>query len=114
MDKKQAQALAKRIKYKDWEFYIGDYNGHLYLQVKFEAPDNYTGEQGMQSCRKHPISSWATVTEFYDTAFFAVQRAELHEAAENFWVDGALPFCPHLDFEARLELAKEGKFDSRP
>jgi hypothetical protein len=114
MDKKEAKRLASRIKYKDWEFYIGDYTGHLYLQIKFMAPDNYTGEMGLQSCRKHPISSFATETEFYDTARWAVYKAEMHEADENFWVDGALPYCPHLSFAKRLQLAKDGEFDSRP
>lgn len=113
MKRAEIQEIVDKIKYKDWKFIVGDKNGTMYLQIKFLAPDNYTGVVEEQSCRKFQLSEFMTKTEIVEAAWLAVQRAELHEAGENFWYEGVLAYCPHLDIDARVEMAKAKRFDSR-
>lgn len=114
MTKQEMQAIVDDIKYKNWRFIIGEKNGSLYLQLKFDAPDNYTGIVEEQSCRKFMLSEHMVKSEVVETAWLAVQRAELHEAGENFWYKGVLPYCPHIDVDARVEMMKANRIDVRP
>lgn len=113
MTRQEIEQIINQIRYKDWQFIVGEKNGVLYLQVKFNAPDNYTGVIEEQSCRKYQLSTFMVKSEIVETAWLAVQRAELHEAAERFWYKGVLPYCPHFDIEARVEMAKNGRFETR-
>jgi hypothetical protein len=119
MTKQEIQALVDKVKYKDWRFLVRDKNGSMYLQIKFDAPDNYTGEVEEQSCRKFTLSEHMVKTEVYDTVWLAIQRAEIHEAAENYWVwDDVserylLPECPHVSFDAKMELARNNRIEVR-
>src|SRR5690606_37153327 len=114
LHKKDIDKITSNIKYKDWRFVVGEKNGTLSLQIKFNAPDNYTGEVEEQSCRKYQLSEHMVKTEVVETAWLAVQRAELHEAGENFWYKGVLPYCPHIDIDARVEIMKDKRIDIRP
>lgn len=119
MNKEQIQVLVDKVKYKDWRFIVGEKNGTMYLQIKFDAPDNYTGVISEQSCRKFQLSEFMVKTEIYDTVWLAIQRAEIHEAAEQFWVldditgEYLLPECPHFAFDAKMELARDKRFEER-
>lgn len=114
MNKKEIQTILSKIKYKNWNFFVGEKNGVLYLQLKFNAPDNYTGELEEQFCRKFQLSEHMVKSEIVETAWLAVQRAELHEAGENFWYEEVLPYCPHIDIDARVEIMKANRIDVRP
>lgn len=113
MNKADIQAIVDKIKYKNWKFIVGDKNGAMYLQIKFDAPDNYTGTPEEQSCRKFQLSEFMVKSEIVETAWLAVQRAELHEAGESFWYEGVLPFCPHIDIDARVEIMRDKRIDVR-
>ena len=120
MNKQEIQLLIDKVKYKDWRFIVGDKNGALYLQIKFDAPDNYTGIFEEQSCRKFSLSEQMVKTEIYDAVWLAIQRAEIHEAAERYWVwdeesqQYLLPECPHIAFDAKMELARNKRIEVRP
>lgn len=113
MNKKEIEEIVSKIRYKTWKFIVGEKNGVMYLQIKFVAPDNYTGIIEEQSCRKFMLSEFMVKSEVVETAWLAVQRAELHEAAEAFWYEGVLPYCPHFDVDARVEIARDKRFDVR-
>jgi hypothetical protein len=114
MNKEDIKTILKQIKYKDWRFLLREKEGVMYLQIKFDAPDNYTGVMEEQSCRKFMLSTAMVKSEIVETAWLAVQRAELHEAGENFWYKGVLPYCPHIDIDARVEMMRENRIDVRP
>jgi hypothetical protein len=40
----------------------------MYLQIKFDAPDNYTGAMEEQSCRKFQLSEFMVKSEVVETA----------------------------------------------
>ena len=96
--------LENHVRYKDWGFLItGEDEGNLFLQVRFVAPDTSTGEPEVQLGRKWLVENGASATEVVQTAFLAVQRAEMHEIAELFTYRGATIFNRHLSVD---ELAK--------
>lgn len=106
--------IRKNITYKNWEFFVGDKNGVIYLQIKFDAADNFSGEVEKQHCRKWQLSEWMTPTEVVQTAWAAVQRAEMHEAAENFKFKGYDVFNNHINVKALAELCDDGRYEHRP
>lgn len=102
--------FAKYVKYKDWEFYIGRKGEAIYLQVKFRAADNYNPAiTEIQYCRKWQLSTWMTKTELVQTAWAAIQRAVLHEAAEQFLYNGADIFNTHMSVE-QLYIMRKGDY----
>jgi hypothetical protein len=103
-----------QVKYKDWSFCIGQKGDAMYLQIQFNAPDNFSGKIECQHCRKWQLSEWMTETELVQTAWAAVQRAELHEAAENFKFMGQDIFNTHLDARWLASLCQAGKYEHRP
>jgi hypothetical protein len=119
MNKQEIQELVDKVKYKDWRFIVGQKDRSLYLQIKFDAPDNYTGIVAEQGCRKFTLSEHMVKTEIYDTVWLAIQRAEIHEAAEQYWVwddesgKYLLPECPHHSFDAKMEMARNGRTEER-
>lgn len=106
--------VASNIKYKDWAFVINEKNGVMYLQIQFIAKDNFSDDTSIQHCRKWQLSKWMTETELVQTAWAAVQRAEIHEAAENFKFKGADIFNTHLDVEWLAALCRDNKYEHRP
>ncbi len=115
MNKEQiTEFVKKNIRYKDWEFYVGDKNGAVYLQIKFDAPCHCDPSKiERQHCRKWLLSEWMTPTEIVQTVWAAVVRAEIHEAAETFMFKGKDIFNTHIDVEALVEACSNGAYEHR-
>jgi hypothetical protein len=109
------QFYADNISYKDWEFVIREKNGVPYLQIQFNAPDNFSGKHERQYCRKWMLSEFMTVTELVETAYKAVRMAEEHELRESFKYKGHAIFNSHIYVGHLLEILKENDspFDYR-
>lgn len=106
MTKEDFQNIIDSISYKNFKFRIGEKNGVYFLQVLFDAPDNYTGVIEEQRCRKWQLSTFMVPSEVVRTAYKAVLAAEEHEVGENFRYKGELIYCPHIDVEAMVEIAR--------
>lgn len=115
MNLKEIKEFIKtNIRYKDWEFIVNEKNGVMYLQVQFDAPDNFVPTKvERQHCRKWQLSEFMCPTEIVQTAWAAVKRAELHEAAENFKFKGADIFNTHLNVEKLAELCRSKNYEYR-
>ena len=102
------------IRYKGWEFFVGDKNGAMYLQVRFDAPDHSNIERiERQHCRKFQLSEWMTPTEIVHTCWLAVQRAEMHEAAELFTYKGCDIFNTHIAVDGLVDVCRANKYEHR-
>lgn len=82
-------------------------NDDLFLQVQFTAPDNVTGVPELQKGRKWLIEYGTLPTQIVQAAWLAVQRAIMHEAAEQFTYKGATIFNRHIDIEALVKASKQ-------
>ena len=88
MTRLQLVEIVQKLKYLDWEFYIGEfrersvYEGPVpaidqeppppvgyYLQMRFSAPDSQTGKIERQHCRKWFISRFACRQEVLVTRY---------------------------------------------
>jgi hypothetical protein len=106
--------VAENITYKDWEFYVKEKNGVMFLQIQFDAPDNFSpAKMERQYCRKWQLSEWMTPTEIVQTCWAAVTRAELHEAAETFRFKGKAIFDTHINVEALVNVCNAGHYEHR-
>ncbi len=101
------QFVKDNISYKDWIFIVNDKNGAIYLQIQFLAPDNITGANERQYCRKWLLSEYMTTSEIVETCWAAVQRAEIHEAAELFKYKGSDIYNRHISVDSLVELHKQ-------
>ena len=82
--------------------------------VSGDAPDNKDPTKiERQHGRKWQLSQWMTTTEIVQTCWAAVQRAELHEAAEKFTYNGADIFNTHLSADALVILCKNNSYEHR-
>ena len=108
--------FAANVKYLDWEFYIGRKGEAIYLQLRFDAPDNYHPEKvEKQYCRKWQLSIWMTPTELVQSAWAAVQRAIQHEASEQFLYRGCDIYNTHMNVGKLVNLRKtEHALEHRP
>jgi hypothetical protein len=89
--------IKNNILYKNWEFVVGDKNGVPYVQIQFDAPDNFNPHVlSRQYCRKWQLSEFMTETEIVRTCFLAVKQAETHELEENFLFKGNAIFNSHI------------------
>ena len=122
MKKDQIQAILAQVKFRNWEFVLGDNNGALYLQIQFDAPCNFAATRGLvqeperQHCRKWQLSPHMTRSEIVGTAWLAVEQAVKHEAAEQFTYRGEAIFDFHfsVDWLAITRARGEAMFDVRP
>lgn len=106
--------IEQNIRYKDWVFFVGQNGDHCYVQVQFMAADNVDPTKiAKQHGRKWQLSVWMTPTEIVQTCWAAVQRAELHEAAERFKYKGADIFNTHLSADALVPLCEKGCYEHR-
>ncbi len=106
--------VVENISYKDWEFFIGDKNGTIYLQLIFFAPNNLHPENiECQRCRKWQLSEWMTPTEIVQTCWAAVTRAEMHEISEQFKYKNQAIFDTHIKVDALAEICEQGKHEHR-
>jgi|SRR5271157_3167511 len=104
-----AKAVLAKVEYKGWSFNLipinGDENGDLFLQVSFMAPDNVTQIPELQTGRKWLVQFGTHPTQIVQAAWLAVQRAEMHEIAEQFRYKGATIYNRHIDVDALVEAS---------
>ncbi len=97
--------IDQNVRYKDWQFYVGDKNGTIYLQIKFLAPNNLHPEKiEWQHCRKWQLSEFMTPTELVQTCWAAVTRAEMHEISEQFKYKNQAIFDTHIKVDTLAEI----------
>lgn len=99
--------VAEHITYKDWTFYVHTAGPIPYLQVHFKGTCSVTGNTETQKGRKWLLSHHMTPSEVVGTCWLAVQRAELHEAAEVFHYKGVAIYNPHQDVEVLVDAATQ-------
>lgn len=106
-----------RIEFRDWDLELvrvyNDEAVYTYLQVRFDAPCNVTGESRRQHGRKWLLSPHMTRSELVTTALKAVLTAVEHEAREEFLYKGEMIFAPHFDVEDLVTLSQTGHADVR-
>lgn len=87
-----------------------------YMQVRCrEGVDTTTGGAADWKGRKWQLSRYMTDSEIVVTAWAAVQRALLHEAAEMFKFRDAAIFDRHINVHGLVELVKgPDALDGRP
>ena len=106
--------IQENIRYKDWEFFVGQSGDHCFVQVRFNAPDNKDPTRiEKQHGRKWQLSVWMSPTEVVQTCWAAVQRAELHEAAEKFLYKDADIYNTHLSADGLVGLCKSNCYEHR-
>jgi hypothetical protein len=109
----EIREIVTQIVYEDWEFYIGEDENRVYLQLRFFAPSISTGKMEIQQGRKWLLSPRMTKSELVQTAFKAVLTAVEHEVRENFKYKKRRVYSPHFDVEALVQLSDEKKLDYR-
>lgn len=100
------KAILSDVKYLDWKWRIMDKGDGFLIQLVWDAPDCHSGVMKEQHGRKWYVSSFSCDSEVVQTAYAAVQRAVLHEAAEQFLYKGRRIFNPHFDVDALVEIEK--------
>ncbi len=101
------------VKFNDWNFLVKRGGTTPYLQIKFMAPCNMTGEMQEQACRKWQLDYHMCDEEIINTAWKAVEAAIVHEAREQFKWRGEPIYRPHYDIYALHELSKRNAVVSR-
>ncbi len=114
LTKEEIKYIVGRVKYLDWELYVGDMGDGLYVQVRFDAPDSETGEVMRQHCRKWYMSLWMTETEVVDTVYKAVEAAVIHEMKESFTYRGEMIHNPHTSVKARAIACRTSEHRGEP
>lgn len=106
--------ILDHIEFRDWRILLrqegeGTHLERTYLQVEFEAPDNWeiTGRMAIQQGRKWYLSPYMTKTEIVNTAWFAVKTAIEHEAREEFKYKGVDIYNTHIDVETLVKVARQ-------
>lgn len=108
MHLREIKHLLTLVEYKDWMIRSEqDANGRMWLQWRFYAPNSYTGEKELQSCRKWFLSEHMTRSEIICTAFKAALSAEEHECRETFKYKDQAVFGPHIDVDIMAEQLKD-------
>lgn len=110
---KSIKALVNDIKFNDWAFLVKTKGDTPYLQIKFVAPDSFTGEPAMQSCRKWQLSYFMCDEEVVSTAYKAMLAAVEHEAREQFTWRGEAIYRPHYDIYELHKLSARNAVDKR-
>lgn len=102
------QALVADITFNDWDYLVKLDGDRPYLQIKFQAPCNMTGETYSQSGRKWMLSYHMTDDEIVSTALKATLTAVEHEAREQFkWRDQPI-YRPHYNIYELHKLSSRG------
>src|SRR4051812_6600010 len=76
------------VDFRDWRFVIEEQGREVFLVVEFDERCNVSGEPATQRSRKWRLSTFMTVSEIVQTAFFAVLTAMEHEVREQFLYAG--------------------------
>jgi hypothetical protein len=106
------RGILDKVEYKDWRFELLPVSGcslheDLLIRVVFVAPDNVTGNLEVQKGRWWLIEQGTPTTQVVQAAWLAVQRAEMHEIAEQFRYKGATIFNRHIDVEALVAVSNQ-------
>lgn len=88
-----------------WKLMLRYDDQRPYVQV-VDAEEGWSG-------RKWMLSQHMTETEVVNTCWLAIERAEIHEAAERFTYRGLRVFDPHRSIHAALEAAEGGRIEVR-
>lgn len=107
------RSVLQNVRFRDWSFRVQPKGDGFLVFAVFTAPDSNTGVPSEQHSRKWYVSSHAVSSEIIQTAYAAVQRAILHEVAEDFLYRGLRIYNPHLDVEELVEVAERGKLQVR-
>jgi hypothetical protein len=103
-----ADETLRRVKFKDWTFFLAEEGERLWLQVRYLESD-VEGDPStleIQHGRKWVVSRHATPSELVQTAFKAVMTSMEHQAREHFTYRGARVFGPHFDVEQLVALCR--------
>ena len=104
-DRERFARILDDVGFDGWRFAVEDAApGLCLMRVRFEAPDNATGETSEQVSRPWPLTHGMTASAVVGTALKAVLTAIEHEARERFTYKGAAVFGPHYDVEELLAL----------
>lgn len=106
-NKERVQEVLSHVAYNDWHVGVGVDDTRLYLQVRFIAPDEDTGEAREWNGRKWLLSPHMTDSELVFTAWLAIKTAVEHEARETFMYKGRKIFGPHISVEALHRVADQ-------
>ena len=91
------QQLVSGVSFNDWRYLVKMDGERPYLQIKFDAPCNMTGNMEEQSGRKWVLSFHMTDDEIIATALKATLTAVEHETREQFKWRGQPIYRPHYD-----------------
>jgi hypothetical protein len=121
--KEYVETILASVLYKDWKFEVTSINNKtnsdLFLRVKFMAPDNTERPRAQgddmpsgvvlseQYGRRWLIEYGSTPTLIVQSAWLAVQRAEMHEIAEQFRYCGETIFNRHIDVRKLVKIAAD-------
>lgn len=83
---------------------LGD-KGRIYLQPRYMARCNNTGQLDEFKGRMWYLSEFMTDDEIIKTAYVAFKMAIEHEIMEGFRVDGKILFNPHVDYQSLLSIS---------
>ena len=89
------QELAARITYRDWRVQVHANNGQPRIQICTVVPDALNGQLITNNGRPLPLCPEMPDGLVVDLAFELIKEFELHEAAENFKIDGVRLYYPH-------------------
>jgi hypothetical protein len=104
----QLKASVNRVEIPGKWFVVGSMGKGFYVQIGYEEKDIDSGAIETQHGRKWYVSSHATPSEVIQTCLKAALTSAEHQVREHFRVDGVLPYGPHMDIEALVELCKGG------
>ena len=105
--------LVSGVSFKHWEYLVRMDENRPYMQIKFYAPDNMTGEPSQHSCRKWMLSYHMTDDEIVSTAMAATLMAVEHETREQFKWEGQPVFRPHMRVRELHSLSSRGMTSKR-
>ena len=104
----QLKKLLNKIIFRHHTWRTGRMGDGFYLQLRFHAPDTETGIEGWHHGGKFYVSRHVAFNELLRTAHKAVISAVLHEADEDFKVNGLAVYHPHISVPALIEAARNG------
>lgn len=110
---KTIEQLVADITFNDWTYLVKLDTNRPYLQIKFNAPCNMTGEPQQQSARKWILSYHMTDDEIVGTALKATLTAVEHEAREQFKWKNQPIFRPHYDIYELHKLSSRNATTKR-
>ncbi len=113
MTHQEIRTLLKNVKFLDWHWRVMDKGDGLLIQLVWNAPDCHDGVMKVQHGRKWYVSSHSCESEVVAAAYAAVQRAVLHEAAEQFLYKGKRIFNPHFNVDALASLDTKENIQTR-